>query len=191
MTILHQRRLGLCLAIFGFILGAFAGFWLGRRMLLRTANADLSDYVQQLSRNADALREELRASFRELSLSTFPACSNPDLWALQARTFRSSQLKDIGRTHNGMLFCSAILGRLKKPYVEGIPTLVLADGTHVYADVPLVLASMGGDHGTVLESGDLDAVLSPSAFDHWNRPYVSYTIVAVDPKTNRTARMAG
>lgn len=42
-----------------------------------------------------------------------------------------------------------------------------------------------------VESGYLDAVLSPNAFDHWNRPYVSYVIVAVDPKTNRTARMAG
>jgi hypothetical protein len=33
------------LAIFRIILGAFAGAYVGRRMLLRTANADLSDYV--------------------------------------------------------------------------------------------------------------------------------------------------
>ena len=90
-----------------------------------------------------------------------------------------------------MLYCSAVLGRLKKPYVEGIPTVVLADGTNVYADIALVLASMGGDHGTVVELGDLDAVLSPNAFDHWNRPHVSYTIVAFDRKTNRLARIAG
>jgi sensor c-di-GMP phosphodiesterase-like protein len=191
MTVPHQRRLGLCLAIFGFILGAFAGLCLGRSMLLRTAKADLSDYALQLSRNADALRAELSVSFSELNMPRFPPCSNPDLWALQGRTFRSSQLKDIGRTHNGMLYCSAVLARLKKPYVEGKPTLVLADGTHVYADVPLVLASMGGDHGTVVESGDLNAVLSPNAFDHWNRPHVSYIIVAVDRKTNQVARIAG
>jgi sensor c-di-GMP phosphodiesterase-like protein len=160
-------------------------------MLLRTAKADLSDYALQLSRNADALRAELSVSFSELNMPRFPPCSNPDLWALQGRTFRSSQLKDIGRTHNGMLYCSAVLARLKKPYVEGKPTLVLADGTHVYADVPLVLASMGGDHGTVVESGDLNAVLSPNAFDHWNRPHVSYIIVAVDRKTNQVARIAG
>lgn len=79
----------------------------------------------------------------------------------------------------------------EKTYVEGIPTLVLADGTHVYADVALVLASMGGEHGTVVESGDWDAVLSPNAFDHWNRPHVSLTIVAVDCKTNHLARIAG
>jgi sensor c-di-GMP phosphodiesterase-like protein len=191
MTVLHQRRLGWCLAIFGLILGAFAGFWLGRGMLLRTAKADLSDYAQQLNRNADALRGELSVSFSELNMPRFPRCSNPDLWALQARTFRSSDLKDIGRTHNGMLYCSAVLGKLKKPYVESIPTLVLADGTQVYADVALVLASMGGDHGTVVESGDLNAVLSPNAFDHWNRPHVRYMIVAVDRKTNRMARIAG
>jgi sensor c-di-GMP phosphodiesterase-like protein len=191
MTVLHQKRLGLGLAIFGFILGAFAGHWLGRSMLLRTAKADLSDYAQQLSRNTDALRGELSVSFSELNMPRFPLCSDPDLWGLQARTFRSSQLKDIGRTHNGILYCSAFLGRLKKPYVEGTPTLVLAEGTHVYADVVLVLASMGGDHGTVVESGDLDAVLSPNAFDHWNRPHVSYTIVAVDRKTNHLARIAG
>jgi sensor c-di-GMP phosphodiesterase-like protein len=191
MTVLHQRWLGLCLAIFGSILGAFAGLWLGRGMLLRTVKADLSDYVQQLSRNADALREDLSVSFNELNMPRFPLCSNPDLGGLQAQTFRSSQLKDIGRTHNGMLYCSAALGRLKKPYVEGIPTVVLADGTHVYADVALVLASMGGDHGTVVESGNLDAVLSPNAFDHWNRPHVSYMVVAIDRKTNQMARIAG
>src|SRR6202044_3928506 len=68
MTVPHQKQLGLCLAIFGFILGAFAGLWLGRSMLLRTAKADLSDYAQQLSRNADALRGELSGSFGELNM---------------------------------------------------------------------------------------------------------------------------
>jgi sensor c-di-GMP phosphodiesterase-like protein len=179
------------LTLLGFLLGAFAGLRLGRSMLLRTAKEDLSDYAQQLSRNADALRGELSVSLDELNLPRFPVCSNPDLWSLQTRTFRSSQLKDIGRTHNGILYCSAVLGRLKKPYVEGIPTVVMADGTHVYADVALVLASMGGDHGTVVEWGDLDAVLSPNAFDHWNRPHVSYSVVAVDGKTNHLARVAG
>jgi sensor c-di-GMP phosphodiesterase-like protein len=191
MTALHQKRLGLCLAIFGFILGGFAGFWLGRGVLLRAARADLSDYAQQLSRNADALKLDLSVGFNELNTPRFPLCSDADLGDLEARTFRSSQLKDIGRTHNGILYCSAFLGRLKKPYVEGKPTVVLADGTNVYADIALVLASMGGDHGTVVELGDLDAVLSPNAFDHWNRPDVRYTIVAVDRKTNHLARIAG
>jgi sensor c-di-GMP phosphodiesterase-like protein len=191
MTIHHHRRLGLCLTILGFILGAFAGLWLGRAMLLRTAKADLSDYAQRLSRNADALRAELSVSFRELNDPRFAICSPPDVWSLQTLTFRSTQLKDIGRTHNGMLYCSAVLGLLKKPYVEGKPTLVLADGTHVYQDVALVLASMGGDHGTVIEWGDLNAVLSPNAFDHWNRPHVSYSVVAVDQKTGQMARIAG
>ena len=54
-------------------------------------------------------------SFSELNMPRFPLCSDPDLRALQERTFRSSQLKDIGRTHNGILYCSAFLGRLKKP----------------------------------------------------------------------------
>jgi sensor c-di-GMP phosphodiesterase-like protein len=192
MTVLHQRRLGiLCLAIVGSIMGAFGGIWLGRIMSLRTATVDLSEYAQQLSRNAAALSGELSATFRAVNASRSPQCSNAELSTLQAQTFRSSQLKDIGRTHNGKLYCSAFLGRLKKPYVEGVPTLVLADGTHVYADVALVLASMGGDHGTVLESGDADAVLSPNAFDHWDRPHASYTIVAVDRKTNQMARIAG
>src|ERR1700679_1355999 len=79
----------------------------------------------------------------------------------------------------------------KKTLVGGFTALVLGSGTNVYADVPLVLASMGGDHGTVVESGDLDAVLSPNAFDHWNRPHVSYMIVAVDRRTNQIARIAG
>ena len=79
-TVLRQRRVGLCVATLGLILGAFAGLWLGRGMLLRAAKADLSDYAQQLSRNADALRGELRASFSELNRPSFPPCSDADLW---------------------------------------------------------------------------------------------------------------
>jgi sensor c-di-GMP phosphodiesterase-like protein len=191
MTILHQRRLGVCLALLGFILGAAAGFWFGRGMLLKASRADLSDYAHQLSANADALTRELTVTFRELNLHRFPRCSNPDLWLMQAQTFRSRQLKDIGRTHDGLLYCSAFLGVLKKPYVEGTPTLTLADGTRVYADVVLVVASMGGDHGMVVESGDVNAVLSPTAFDHWNRPHMNYMIVTVNRKTNQMARIAG
>ena len=57
--------------------------------------------------------------------------------------------------------------------------MVLADGVKVYTDVPVVMAAAEGMRATVFEMRDTDAVLSPDAFDRWDRPYVRSTIFAV------------
>jgi sensor c-di-GMP phosphodiesterase-like protein len=93
-------------------------------MLLSAAKAHLSDYIQQQSRNADALMGELRVSFSERNMPYFQPCSNPDLWALQALTFQSSQLKDLDSRTYRTVGAEALL-RWADRTDASIPTEVL------------------------------------------------------------------
>jgi sensor c-di-GMP phosphodiesterase-like protein len=181
----------LALSLFGTILGGVAGFWLGRAILLRAAKVGLSEYAHELTNHADALTRELETIFHPVNPSHFPYCSDQEVASLQAETFHSSDLKDIGRTRDGTLYCSAFLGRLSRPFVKGRPTLVLANGMHVYTNVAVMVASARGDHATVIEWGELGAVLSPTAFDRWDRPHVGYMITAVNRSTGQIASVAG
>ena len=170
----------LVLSLLGTILGGVAGFWIGRAVLLRSARIDLSDYAQQLAAHADLLSHELRDISQPVSPVSFSFCFDDELASLKAKTFQSSDFKDIGRTRDGKLYCSAFVGLLSLPYEEGPPTLSLANGMHVYTNVAVILAAAAGYHATVLEWGDVDVVVSPDAFDRGDRPNISYMIAAVD-----------
>ncbi len=189
---LRQRHLGiLMITLLGTILGIMAGFGLGRVMLLRAIRSGLSDYAQQLISHADGLSDELDDLFRHQDASQIPFCSDQEIAALQAETFRAHGLKDIGRTSNGILYCSAFLGHLKNPYKESAPALILANGTHIYINVPVVLASFDGNRATIMENGNTDVVLSPDAFDRCDRPNVRYMISAIDRKKGQSVPIAG
>jgi sensor c-di-GMP phosphodiesterase-like protein len=89
------------------------------------------------------------------------------------------------------LYCSALLGRLDKPYREGTPNITLADGTHVYTNIALLVASVSSGRGTVLESGNVDVVLSPDAFDHWSRSGVGYRIAVANRENGQFVPIVG
>jgi sensor c-di-GMP phosphodiesterase-like protein len=179
------------LALLGSVLGGLAGFCLGRLVLLRAARMGLSEDARNLSLHGEELSRELHRVFRDAANSDSPYCSAHQLAALRAETFDSPYLKDIGRTRDGLLDCSAFLGRLNSPYVEGRPTLTLEDGTHIYTNVAVLLASSGGVQATVMDSGTVNVVLSPDAFDHWSRPHVRSMVAAYDRKKDQFAAIAG
>jgi len=181
----------LSLTILGSIVGALGGLWLGRAMLLRTAKADLSAYADELRRNADGLSDEINSILREMNASTMPACSNLDLAALRAQTFRYVHVKDVGRTRDGKLYCSAFLGRLSQPHIEGAPSLVLANGANVYTDVAVLMDSKGSGQGTIVEGGDVDVVLNSNAFGNWDRPHIGYMVVAINREIGQVTEIAG
>ena len=191
LTWIRPRHRILSLTMLGSILGSLGGFWLGRAMLLRTGKAELSTFAQELSRNSDGLADEINSILLRMTAPAVAVCSNQDLAELKAQTFRSGHIKDIGRTHDGKLICSAFLGRLAHPYIEGAPSLVLAGGVNVYTHVAVVMDSKGGDHATVVEAGDVDVVMNSNAFGSWDRPHVSYTVVAINREIGRATQIAG
>jgi len=181
----------LALAMAGILLGSVLGFGLGRALLLRAAKASLAEYTDGLTRHADEVSSEMRQVFDGFESSHLPFCSDEELAVLRAMTFRARDFKDIGRTRNGFLYCSALLGRLATPFREEKPTLTLTNGIEIYTNVPVVLASAGGGRATVLEFGGVNLVLSPEAFDYWGRPRVGYAIAITDSQKGHSTTVAG
>jgi sensor c-di-GMP phosphodiesterase-like protein len=186
----RDRRFSITiLALLGTALGAASGYWLGRATLLRTARANLSNYATELIVHADEYADELNQIKLSFNPSPFPFCSRQEIAQMQAMTFRSLQVKEIGRTHNGTLYCSAFLGRLDQPL--GLPplTMTLPGDTNIYNDAPLMIAAL--HRGTIIEGGDVDAILSPNAFDYWRRPHTRFMVVLVNRTNGQMTRIAG
>lgn len=192
MFMRSHGRFGLViLVICGSVVGALCGFVVGRVMLVRTAKANLTEYAYELTRAGNDLNDEMSGIFHRVSATDSPFCSDADLRELQGETFRSVTVKDVGRIRDGKLYCSAFLGRLPNPYVDGNATLVLASKMKVFTRVAIVLASLHGGYGTVIESDGVDVVLDPMAFEHWNRQDVQYAIAFVRQETGQIAVLDG
>ena len=186
----RQRRLIiLALALAGTLLGAACGYWLGRVTLLRTAAAGLNDYADELVQHANEYARELTVIRKTFNPSHFGYCSPEELQEMKELTFRSLQVKEIGRTRDGKLYCTAFLGVLKPPLEMPPMTMILPGGTRVYSNVPLQVA--GTSRGTILENGGVDMVLSPTGFDHWKQPHVRQMILVVNPATRQVAQVGG
>jgi sensor c-di-GMP phosphodiesterase-like protein len=192
MQVAAKTRLSIsAMTIMGVMLGALGGFWLSRAALLHTAQTELTAYARELSRNADILNQEVNAIFPQMQTAPALICSDHDIAALKTQTFRNVHVKDVGRTHEGKLYCSAFLGRLKQPYIEGPPTLVMENGANVYTHVAVLMDSRGREEATILEASDVDVVLNSNAFLTWYRPNVTYMVVAFNRATGQVAQIAG
>ena len=185
----HRRLWIVVLTLLGTVLGTASGYWLGRATLLRSANSGLSDYAADLAHHADQYAVELSTIQKTFNPSKYAFCSREEIAEMQTMTFRSLQVKEIGRTHAGKFYCSAFLGRLDPPKDMPHLTMTLPNGAQVYNDVVLTFA--GRAHGTILEFGDVDVVLSPNAFDHWDRPHLRYMVAIVNSATRQMTTIAG
>jgi sensor c-di-GMP phosphodiesterase-like protein len=190
MPIKRHRWIAIvALALLGTALGAPSGYWLGRATLLRTARNGLANYASELAGRGDEYAAELRVIRNAFNPSPFPFCSHEEISRMQALTFRSLQVKEVGRIHNGLLYCSAFLGRLDKPHDMPPLTMTLRNGTQIYTNAHLMIAAMA--QGTIIANSDVDVILNPNAFDYWSRPHVHFMVVTFNRATTQTARIAG
>jgi sensor c-di-GMP phosphodiesterase-like protein len=190
MPLQRHRRLWIAvLTLLGTLLGTASGYWLGRATLLRSADSGLSDYAADLTRHANEYADELATIQKAFNPSKYAFCSHEEIVEMQAMTFHSLQVKEIGRTHAGKFYCSAFLGKLDPPPDMPPLTMTLPNGVHVYNNVVLTFA--GRAHGTILDFGDVDVVLSPNAFDHWDRPHLRFMVAIVNPVTRQMTTIAG
>src|SRR5277367_4055330 len=113
MPLQRRRRLSFATpALLGALPGSASGYWLGRETLLRTAVASLANYASDLITHSDEYSNELNGIQQAFHPSAYSYCSPQEIAEMQAMSFRSLEVRDIGRTHDGMLYCSAFLGKL-------------------------------------------------------------------------------
>jgi len=186
----QRRRLAIvALALLGTGLGVASGNLLGRATLLRTATSGLSAYADELIAHAQDYDREINTIRKAFNPSKYPFCSPQEIAEMQTMTYRSPEIKEIGRTRDGVLECSAFLGRLKPGWPEQQPSLAFGDGTRIYTNVPLMIADR--TPGIIIETDGVSVVIGPAAFDHWNRPGMRYMVDVVSRKKNQVLRIAG
>ncbi|HTJ29622.1 MAG TPA: EAL domain-containing protein [Acidobacteriaceae bacterium] len=162
---------------------------LGRDALLRAANDGLNTYAANLMDHAKQYEAELSSIRAAFNPSPDPFCSPQEIARMQGLAFQSLQLKDIGRTRDGKLYCSALLGQLKEPFSMPPVTTVMPDGLTVYTDVSLRFAA--GSKGVILEHSGVDAVVSPNAFAHWEQQSMSYMVLVINSATHEQVQLGG
>lgn len=170
-------------------LGALAGYLFGHTILVRSAKAKLSSYAAELVKHADGYAGEIDEVFNAALATKFPACSDEDLMRMRGFAFRSQVVKDVGRVHDGKLYCSGTLGRLAEPWSMPPVDFTTPYGKKVHANVPLTIGD--GQHATIIELFDVDVVLGPNAFDGWGHPPMQYMVAIVNQKKHQVARAFG
>ena len=109
---------------------------------------------------------------------------------MQALTFRSLQVKDIGRTSNGKFYCSAFLGRLAQPMPEAPAAMWLPGNAREFPSMfPWWLRLRLSEPSWRTRASTV--VLSPNAFDHWSRLHVRFMVLVTNRTTGQIAQIAG
>lgn len=184
----RRRLLIAAIALLGALAGFAGGVWLGHAILLRNASYRLTEYANDLSHYAYRYAAEVNSIWTAYDASGPDFCSKRQISDMRSSVFRSLQVKDIGRSRDGGIYCSALSGRLVKPTPLPKDFMLLANDGRFYQDLSLTEPSI---HGPVLEKNAVDILVSPSAFDYWSRPRLQFAVLIVNPATGRVQRIAG
>ena len=187
----RKRLLPATVAVVAFLCataGVACGFALGRAVLLRSASGRLAEYADELSSYALRYGAEVGSVWDSYSAPGGQFCSTSEIASMRSSVFRSLQIKDIGRTRNGSLYCSAVDGRFSTANLMPSDYMVLANGARFYRNLSLSDAAVSGP---VLEKNGVAVLVSPGAFDYWARSRLHFAVLIVNPTNGKVQRIAG
>ncbi|SDP89221.1 sensor c-di-GMP phosphodiesterase, contains CSS-motif sensor and EAL domain [Phyllobacterium sp. YR620] len=162
----------------------------GAKMIaLNAARGQVAQYADNLAQRAEAITRETDTTLEQANQIVGVPCSQPDLANLRRIAFSARYVKDMGRVIDGRLMCTTSIGAIDPPLLVGRPDFIGDRGRRIWVKVPLALAP--GIIGTIIESGNANAVLSPGAFlDLEFRPF-RYSIAIVNLRDRTVMRSWG
>ena len=168
---------------------ALAGLVIGTAVAYRATEAKLNRYASDLLQYAEGFTYEINATLDEVNASPYPFCSDEDLSRLRNIIFHGHLVKDIGRVRDGKLYCTSIVGRLERPFVQHKPDIVTPSGRKIRLNVPLLAAP--GMYGDITQWGEADFVAAHDAFGHLKEAPMSYTTTLTNRTIGQVLRTAG
>jgi sensor c-di-GMP phosphodiesterase-like protein len=93
------------------VLGGFLTYRIGDTVEYRLEQANLVAYASRLVDHGQQLGKEAGESIRAISDGDHVPCSDRDVAFMRNLVVSSEHLRDAGRIHDGMMECSALLGR--------------------------------------------------------------------------------
>jgi sensor c-di-GMP phosphodiesterase-like protein len=170
------NRVGLLLL--AILLGALAGFAVGRESILHTNHSRLAAYANRLEEHQEEIAREVATTLKQANASHEPPCSTEDIALLRRLTFAARFLKDVGRTQDNTLVCSATSGRLPIPIPLLKPDIQGPRGSVIYRDFQINLPA--GDHADVVGHLSSEVVLSPDNFAEYPQQPIHYAVGYAD-----------
>lgn len=170
------------------IAGVVGGVSLGRAILLRSASLRLVEYANELSSYALRYGTEVSSVWDTYGAPGAEFCSPAEIASMRSSVFRSLQIKDVGRTRNRSLYCSAIGGQFSAITLMPSEYMVLANGARLYRNLSLSEPAISGP---VLEENGVAVLVSPQAFDYWVRPRLHFAVLIVNPASGKVQGLAG
>ena len=103
------------LLLCGIGLGIGLAYVIAHAIRLREGRAELKAYAQRLVEAADELGVENTQAIDAVTHDNLPFCSEQEIAFMRDYVFHSPHVRDIGRTRDGKLYCSAGVGKLAQP----------------------------------------------------------------------------
>ena len=176
----RTAQIGTLLA--GCILGVAVAFWAAERTAIRTGWKDLGRYADRVAKISDQIDVETAGAISAVTHDHLQFCSDPELAFLRNYVFHSQFIRDLGRTEDGLLYCTTGLGRLD-PEVTSEPPDIVSGGTMIRKRISLVLAQP--EMGMVMERDGVSIVLNPNLFKSLEEPPKHYSALYFDQNQER------
>lgn len=175
--------------LLGLLVGVLIGSLWCREFILRSAEDNLSRFVEQIRVNGRKSSEEARKVLQEVNTLSLPACSHAELEALRHLVYTSKYLKDAALVSNGAIQCSAVLGSLPQPWSGLGAGFVRPDGTRVYND--LAPYSISGESVVAVQSGNALVVYNPYNLRTFESQPMHFAVSDWDLATGRVRWLIG
>ena len=139
--------------------GAFAGYFLGRALILKQAEARLEQYAIRIVEATERSTAESRHVLAAMNSSQYAVCSDAEMSYFGNLIYESQYLKAAGRMHDGRIVCSTSQGRVARSVDRVKPGILQRDGTWLYLN--LAPFRVGKEVAPAVQAGDAFVVYSP------------------------------
>ncbi len=152
---------------------------------LRVGQEELRRYGVHVLGNAEGIAKEARAIAEAVDTDNLPFCSDQELAFLRRTVFYSLNMKELGRSKDGKLYCTTSQGRLAEPFQSHAVPDAVDGNVRFYAFTPLAIAP--GAAGMVIANPDVSFAINPEAFkDRYDSPPMIYTVLFYARDSRRT-----
>ncbi|MGA3370471.1 MAG: EAL domain-containing protein [Terracidiphilus sp.] len=157
----------LAVVLCGIGLGVALAYGIAHAIQLREGRAELKAYAQQLVEAGDQLGVEDTQAIVAVTHDNLPFCSEQEIAFMRDYVFHSPDIRDIGRTKDGKLYCSAGVGKLAQPKATTAPDIATGGLKLNLRAKSLISANTTG---FVIEKFGVALVLNPEAIQNFEEP---------------------
>jgi sensor c-di-GMP phosphodiesterase-like protein len=182
----RATQIGILFACCAF--GIAIAYWTAETIAVRTGWKDLGRYADRVSMLSDQIEVESSEAISAVTHDNLLFCSDPELAFMRDYVFHAQHIRDLGRTQDGLLYCTTGMGRLD-PEVTTEPPDIVSGGTKIRKRISLVLAKP--EMGMVLERDGVTIVLRPDLLKSFDESPKHFSALYFDQNQERMLPIDG